>query len=214
MTDTILSIVIVEDDAIYRENLVYLFDNNPGMECAGSFSTVKDFLSGEPETYDKIYWIDINLPDGSGIDLIRFLRSKNPTVLCMVCSLYDDDRHIFEAMRAGAGGYLLKSASPDQMITGIKELASGGAPMSPYIARKLMESFRETPGEESIKNKYDLSNREEEVLQHIAKGLLYKEVAAVMHISTETVKKHLRNTYAKLQVQNRTEAVVKYLRLE
>jgi len=206
-----ISITVVEDDFAFRQNVLQMVLQTPDLECLHDFGSITAFMAAEGFITTDIYWIDINLPEGSGIDLIRHLRSKNADVRCLVCSLHDDDQHIFEAMRAGAGGYLLKSASIDQMIRAIHELMDGGAPMSPYIARRLMDSFREPTKNKDRESFHGLSERELEVLQNIAKGLLYKEVADKLGISIETVKKHLRSIYAKLQVQNRTEAVVKFL---
>lgn len=204
-----INITVVEDDFAFRQNVLHMIRQTPDLECVHDFGSITAFMAAVENLDTDIFWIDINLPEGSGIDLIRYLRSKNPDVRCLVCSLHDDDQHIFEAMRAGAGGYLLKSASIDQMLWAIHELMGGGAPMSPYIARRLMESFREPA--DNKQSFHGLSERELEVLQNIAKGLLYKEVADKLGISIETVKKHLRSIYTKLQVQNRTEAVVKFL---
>lgn len=205
-----ISIVVIEDDAVFRKNVLYLINQTPGLQSVHAFDSVTAFMANEPKDHNDIYWVDINLPGGSGIELVRYLRNQHPNVKCLICSLHDDDYHIFEAMRAGAGGYLLKNANVDHMVEAIYELMDGGAPMSPYIARKLIDSFKQpiTNKENTFEN---LSGRETEVLQYIAKGLLYKEVADKMSISTETVKKHLHHIYAKLQVQNKTEAVIKFL---
>lgn len=206
-----ISIVVIEDDPVFRQNVSYLINETPGMACVHTYDSVTAFMANEPTTHNDLYWVDINLPGGSGIELVRHLHTKNPEVRCLICSLHDDDHHVFEAMRAGASGYLLKNASVEQMLAAIHELMAGGAPMSPYIARKLIDTFKETPKPAATASFYGLSERELEVLQHIAKGLLYKEVADALHISIETVKKHLRSIYTKLQVQNRTEAVIKFL---
>ena len=206
-----VSIVVIEDDPVFRQNVAYLINGTPDMRCVHTYDSVTAFLAHEPADHNDLYWIDINLPGGSGIELVRHLRSQNPGVRCLICSLHDDDQHVFEAMRAGASGYLLKNASVDQMLSAIHEMMDGGAPMSPYIARKLMDSFKEPLKTAQTDRFHGLSERELEVLQHIAKGLLYKEVADALHISIETVKKHLRSIYTKMQVQNRTEAVVKFL---
>lgn len=206
-----ISIVVIEDDAVFRQNVSYLINQTPGMECVHTFDSVTAFMAAAPNDHNDLYWVDIHLPGGSGIELVRHLRAQNPQVRCLICSLHDDDLHVFEAMRAGASGYLLKNASVDQMLAAIQEIMDGGAPMSPYIARKLMDSFKEPLSTDIPASFHGLSERELEVLQHIAKGLLYKEVADILHISIETVKKHLRSVYTKLEVQNRTEAVIKYL---
>jgi NarL family two-component system response regulator LiaR len=203
-------ITILEDDLIFRQGIQKMISSTTDLQCETAFSSVTDLYSKLPQLVSNVFWVDINLPDGSGIEVIKTVLKLKPSALCLVCSLHDDDKHIFEAMKAGANGYLLKNTSMEKMLESIYELLSGGSPMSPFIARKLISSFRIT---EKNKNEVidSLTSRESEVLQHIAKGHLYKEVADSLNISIETVKKHLRSIYAKLQVQNRTEAVVKYL---
>ncbi len=204
-------ITILEDDLIFNQGIQKMLSGTSNLICEASFNTVNDFYKNVPHLSSELFWLDISLPDGSGIDVIKMILKVKPTALCIVCSLHDDDKNIFEAMKAGANGYLLKNTSIDRMLESIYELLNGGSPMSPYIARKVISSFRNTES-----NKNDLINsltaRETMVLEHIAKGHLYKEVAESLEISIETVKKHLRSIYSKLQVQNRTEAVVKYLK--
>lgn len=208
--DPKISITVLEDDYIFSQGIQKMISGTDDLQCEKAFSTVTDFYKNLHSLSSNIFWVDLSLPDGSGIDVIKTILKSKPSALCLVCSLHDDDRHVFEAMKAGASGYLMKNTSMDKMLESIYELANGGSPMSPFIARKLISSFR-------IKedNKTEVINlltlRELEVLQHIAKGHLYKEVADSLGISIETVKKHLRSIYVKLQVQNRTEAVVKYL---
>lgn len=205
-----ISITVLEDDFIFSQGIQKMISETDDLQCEMAFNTVTDFYKIFDTLSSNIFWVDISLPDGSGIDVIKTILKSKPAALCLVCSLHDDDRHVFEAMKAGAIGYLMKNTSVSKMLESIYELLNGGSPMSPFIARKLITSFR-------IKedNKTEVTNlltlRELEVLQHIAKGHLYKEVADSLGISIETVKKHLRNIYIKLQVQNRTEAVVKYL---
>ena len=167
------------------------------------------FLQALPSLKSDIYWLDISLPDGSGIELIKQIKSRYNNASCLICSLHDDDENIFYALKTGADGYILKNAGATKMIEGIHELINGGSPMSPFIARKVVNSFMEPKTREQ--GPEGLSARETEVLKLIATGLLYKEVAVKLFISTETVKKHIRNIYSKLQVQNKTEAVLKYL---
>ena len=204
-----IGITVVEDDASFRSSVEEMINQAEHLSCVSSFADASSFLQALPTLRSDIYWLDISLPDGSGIELVKQIKSHYPEASCLICSLHDDDENIFHALKAGADGYLLKSAGATKMIEGIYELMKGGSPMSPFIARKVIKSLQEP---ESIKKRQEgLSARENEVLHLIATGLLYKEVADKLNISPETVKKHIRNIYAKLQVQNKTEAVLKYL---
>ena len=204
-----IAITVVEDDASFRTSVAEMLGLTPGLTCVSSFADTTSFLQALPSLRSDIYWLDISLPDGSGIDLIKQIKSRYYQAYCLICSLHDDDENIFNALKAGADGYILKNASAGKMVDSIFELMNGGSPMSSFIARKVMQSFREPiPTHLATES---LSTRETEVLQLMATGLLYKEVAEKLHISTETVKKHIQNIYKKLQVQNKTEAVLKYL---
>lgn len=176
--------------------------------CEASFGDTASFLQSLDAVRPDIFWVDISLPDGSGIDLVRKIKQEQPQALCLMCTLHDDDKYIFDALKAGADGYLLKNSSAAKMLESIYELMNGGSPMSAFIARKVLSSFH---AEKKNSELSVLTSREQEVLQQIAKGLLYKEVAASLGVTTETVKKHLKNIYSKLHVQNKTEAVIKYL---
>lgn len=202
-------ITVVEDDTSFRTSVEEMLSQVAGLTGVSSFADATSFLQALPSLKSDIYWLDISLPDGSGIDLIKQIKSKSKDGYCLICSLHDDDEHIFDALKAGADGYILKNAGAHKMVESIYELINGGSPMSPFIARRVMQSFRETA---TTNQEVDsLSGRETEVLQLISTGLLYKEVSDKLHISTETVKKHIQNIYKKLQVQNKTEAVLKYL---
>lgn len=204
------SITVLEDDTLFRQGIEKMIAETNDLCCEASYNTVQSLYANLNKLSSNVFWLDINLPDGSGIDVIKNILKERPDALCLVCSLYDDDKHVFEAMKAGASAYLLKTTNVDKMLESIYELINGGSPMSPFIARKLIKTFR---AEEAAKEQVadTLTHRETEVLDLIAKGLLYKEVAEKLEISAETVKKHLRNIYVKLQVQNRTEAVMKYM---
>lgn len=181
---------------------------SPEMICEGAFENAVSFLSSLSSVAPDIFWLDINLPDGSGIDLVKKIKQAQPATLCLMCTLYDDDKYIFDALEAGADGYILKNSSSAKMLESIYELMNGGSPMSAFIARKVLSSFH---GEKKNSEIEGLTAREKEVLELIAKGWLYKEVAAALTVTTETVKKHLKHIYTKLHVQNKTEAVIKYL---
>lgn len=204
------AITLLEDDVFFGDGIEKMLAGADDFYCEARFDSVRAFTKEFPALASNVFWVDISLPDGSGIDVIKLILKSKPSALCLVCSLHDDDKHIFEAMKAGASGYLLKNTSVDKMLASIYELLNGGSPMSPYIARKVISSFRDSDSTK-VSLLDALTARESIVLEHIAKGHLYKEVADSLEISIETVKKHLRSIYSKLQVQNRTEAVVKYL---
>jgi DNA-binding NarL/FixJ family response regulator len=157
--------------------------------------------------------MDINLGIGeSGIDCVRELKPLMPATNFMMCTVYEDDEKIFEALSAGASGYILKKTEPKKMLEAIKELNEGGAPMSSQIARKVVFAFRDKPVSVSSaeENVAQLSQREKQILEELSRGLMYKEIAAVLKISSETVRKHVYHIYEKLHVTNRVEAVNKY----
>lgn len=148
--------------------------------------------------------IDIKLPGMNGAKLVSHITAANKNVQCIICSMYDDDEFIFSALKNGALGYLLKDSSGDQILAALEGLKNGGSPMSPYIARRVIASFQQRQ-EKKISEL--LSDREQEVLEHLSKGLIYKEIGEKLFISHETVKQHIKHIYQKLHVQNKVEAL-------
>lgn len=205
------TIVLLEDDTVFRESANEAIARTAGLECIGAFSKIRDLMTELPDIYPDLFWLDISLPDGSSIEYIPKIKQMYPHTLCLVCSMHDDDDRIFSALKVGADGYLLKNSGIDKMIDGVHELFAGGSPMSPFIARKVLQSMREpqTDGRAIFE---DLTTREVEILSALAQGFLYKEVADRHNISLETVKKHAQNIYRKLHVQNRSEAIIKFLK--
>ena len=151
--------------------------------------------------------VDVKLPGMNGPNLIGQISHVNKNVQCIICSLYDDDAFIFSALKNGAVGYLLKDSTGDQIIAALDDVMKGGSPMSPYIARKVIASFQQSKSLSDV-----LTGREQEVLNQVAEGLIYKEIGEKLFISHQTVKKHLKNIYQKLHVQNKIEAVNKMRR--
>ncbi len=184
-----------------------------GYNLLASFSNAEDALHSLPILKPEVVLMDINLGEGeNGIDCVRKLKADHPDMLFMMCTVYEDDEKIFEALKAGASGYILKKTPPQKLIEAIHELRDGGAPMSSSIARKVVAAFQNpialsAPGKTTSDV---LSNREAEILEHLAKGLLYKEIAAQLFISQETVRKHVYHIYEKLHVHNKVEAINKY----
>lgn len=201
-----IRISIVEDIPEIRQGMQFLINQTPGFSCLSVYSNTEDAFQGLKADPPDLVIMDIALPDGSGVDCIRRLQTTAPgRMQFMIFTIYEDSDQVFEALAAGASGYLLKNTSPDKIIGALRELYEGGAPMSISIARKVVGAFRRP--EENHK----LSAREEEILQWLAKGLLYKEISEKLHITTGTVRQHIHNIYEKLHVQNRTEAINKVL---
>ncbi|HMG68634.1 MAG TPA: response regulator transcription factor [Chitinophagaceae bacterium] len=202
-----ISLSIVEDLDEVREGLKQFISLSPEFKVLDTFKTGEEALEAIPKLKPDIVIMDINLPGMNGIDCIRNMKDKVPQTQFMMFTVYENDEKVFEALKAGASGYLLKNTGLIQMIEALKELHTGGSPMSANIARKLVTVFREQE-KKSIPIEA-LSNRENEILQLLSKGLLYKEIADKLSIAVSTVRQHIHNIYEKLHVQNRTEAINK-----
>jgi DNA-binding NarL/FixJ family response regulator len=202
-----IRVSIVEDLAEVREGLVDLVQSDEELSMVSSFKDAESAAQKLPELKADIVLMDINLPGMSGIDCIRSIKERCPGTQFMMFTVYENDEKVLEALQAGATGYLLKRTKPEQILESIKELNQGGSPMSSNIARKLLNIFLH---EKKATKKEVLSDRENEVLQLLADGLLYKEIAERLYIGHGTVRQHLHNIYEKLHVHNRTEAVNKY----
>jgi DNA-binding NarL/FixJ family response regulator len=215
----IISVCIVDDNKDIRSALEQIILMADGYALVGSFSDAEEALLKVPLVKPNVVLMDINLGDGeSGIDCVRQLKPLHPEILFMMCTIYEEDEKIFEALTAGANGYILKKTAPGKLLEAIKELHEGGAPMSSQIARKVVNAFQgrgATAADHagsSIQGKpmSALSNRENEILELLAKGMLYKEIAGRLFISQETVRKHVYHIYEKLHVNNRVEAINKF----
>jgi DNA-binding NarL/FixJ family response regulator len=209
-----ITVCIVDDNKDIRSALEQIVIMSEGYRLLGSFSSAEEAIEKIPALNPQVVLMDINLGGMSGIDCVRHLKPMYPDILYMMCTVYEEDEKIFEALSAGANGYILKKTAPGKLLEAIKELSEGGAPMSSQIARKVVAAFRnktvaEGPLQEE-KSIGTLSGREKEILEHLSKGLLYKEIANNLFISPETVRKHVYHIYEKLHVNNRVEAVNKY----
>lgn len=203
-----ITVAIVEDNEQFRIGLEAIISGQNELALAGSYASAEKALLALPENPTDIVISDISLPGMRGTELIVRLKYKMPQTQFMVCSIHDDNDTIFEALKCGASGYILKDpVTADEIIKAIRDLYNGGSPMSPYIARKVIGSFQKpaVSDESSL-----LSMREKEVLELLSKGLLYKEIAEKLGVTHETVKKHLKNIYQKLHVQNKIEALNKF----
>lgn len=202
-----ISIAIVEDLDAVRNSLKDFISLNTDFIVLGAYKTGEEALVNLPQITPDIVIMDINLPGMNGIECIRQVKDKSPNTQFMMFTVYENDEKVFEALKAGASGYLLKSTGLLQIVESVQELQQGGSPMSANIARKLVNLFRDnSKGNPSMDV---LSPREKEILQLLAKGLLYKEIADQLQITTGTVRIHIHKIYDKLHVQNRTEAINK-----
>ena len=202
-----ISIAIVEDLDEVREGLTNFITINSDFFVADSFGTAEEALQKIPKLKPDIVIMDINLPGIDGIQCIRELKNKIPNTQFMMFTVYENDERVFEALKAGATSYLLKNTGLPQLTEALKELYNGGSPMSASIARKLISHFsNQHPQNNSIDT---LTQRENEIIALLAKGLLYKEIAEKLSIAVNTVRQHIHKIYEKLHVQNRTEAINK-----
>jgi two-component system, NarL family, response regulator LiaR len=200
----LVKVSIIEDDKSYREGLEMVIGNSDYFKVLHSYPSAEIALPHIIHNPPEIVIVDIKLPGKSGVDAIAVIKQQLPDVLCMVCSFYDDNEYIYNALQNGASGYILKDSMPGDMIDTLKDLHQGGAPMSRYIAKKVITAFQQ---KKTLPSLSELTDRENEVLQLIATGLGIKEVGDKLNLSPHTITKHLKNIYNKLHVNNRIEAV-------
>jgi len=207
---TPINVAIIEDHREFRDYLTALISGTEGFECIGSFRSVEDALPKVNAHVPDVILLDIGLPGMNGIEGIRLLKERHPEVLFLTLTVHDDDERIFDALCAGAAGYLLKKTQPGQLIASVKEAAQGGAPMSPEVARRVIRLFREIRPPERAD--YNLTPHEVRILKLLVEGHNYKTAAAKLGVAPTTINFHLQNIYQKLQVHSKTEAVAKALR--
>ena len=204
-----ITVSVVEDNHFIRTAMEQIINGVAGYEMVGVYASGEEAIDKIPKLVPDIVLMDINMGKMNGIEAVKIIKHQCPNILFMMCTVYEDDEKIFEALAAGASGYILKKTKPTDMISAIKELYEGGAPMSSQIANKVVASFREKKkGRDELIEK--LSPREFEILEMLVKGRLYKEIAVVLEISQETVRKHVYNVYKKLHINNRVEAYNKF----
>jgi RNA polymerase sigma factor (sigma-70 family) len=201
-----IKVGIIEDEAEIRESLQKLINGSEGFTCTHTFQTGAEALAGIPELNLDVVLTDIHLPDTTGIDCVIALKPICPSTQFLMCTSFEDTDLVFRALKAGATGYLTKTTQPSKLLDAIEEIHKGGSPMSGHIARKIVASFQETEKNAELEK---LSQREQEILQLLSKGLRYKEIGDKLYVSTETVRTHIRNIYQKLQVNSRTDALNK-----
>jgi DNA-binding NarL/FixJ family response regulator len=205
-----LTVVNVEDQRELREGLAQLIDSAPDFRCIGRFATMEAALSAISELLPDLALVDIGLPGMSGIEGIRLIHERHPQILLLVLSVYDDDDRIFEALCAGACGYLLKKTPPDRLIQSLREAVAGGSPMTPEIARRVVELFREFRPPQ--KADYELTPHELRLLKLLVDGHTYQSAAAVFGVTVHAITFHMRRIFEKLQVHSKSAAVAKALK--
>lgn len=210
MSDYKKRICIVEDKEDLREGMNMMLQLSQHYELVGSYANAEAALKEIPQVRPDAVLMDINLPGASGIECVAALKNAFPEILFMMCTAYEDNDKIFDSLKSGASGYILKTEGPKIIIGALDDLFAGGSPMSSNIARKVVASFTNMYKKNAIVE--TLSDREKMVLDQLAKGLIGKEVADVLNISWGTVRKHVQNIYKKLQVNTRVEAVNLYLK--
>lgn len=204
-----IRVCIVEDDAGLRESISSFIDDTAGFECLGAFRTGEEAVAGIPTLQPAVVLMDINLPGMNGIECVRQLKEIRPELQVMMLTVYENSDRIFEALAAGACGYLLKNTPPEKLLEAIEDVRNGGSPMSSHIARKVVLAFQPVARARPLIE--HLAPREQQVLDLLAKGCAYKQIAAEMDLSMGTIRTYIRRIYEKLHVNCRTEAVVKYL---
>lgn len=202
-----ITVAIVEDKAALRQDLADLINSRKGLRCTGAFATGEEALAALPKAPPDVVLMDINLPGMSGIDCTRELKARLPKTEIVMLTMFEDAEKIFAALRAGASGYLLKRAAIAELPEAIEQAHSGGSPMTPQIARHVVQFFQTQPSFAAE----DLTDRERDLLSLLARGKQYKEIADQLGISVDTVRSHIRRVYRKLHVHSRTEAAVKFL---
>jgi DNA-binding NarL/FixJ family response regulator len=203
-----VTVSIVEDAAGVREGLVRLLDSAPGFRCLASYPDAESALADIPKQIPEVVLMDIDLPGMNGVDCVRKLKALLPDVRVVMLTVYENPEKIFDALSAGAVGYLLKKRLAEDLLAAIQDACAGGAPMSSQIARKVVQFFQQIPASSSMES---LSARELEVLDLLAKGFLVKEIADRTGLGYGTVRTYIRRIYEKLQVHSRSQAVAKYL---
>jgi DNA-binding NarL/FixJ family response regulator len=209
-----VTISIVEDNDKLRATLAKVVGRAEGFRFVSDYASAEDALADLPKVKPEVVLMDINLPGMNGVECVRKLKSLLPEIQVMMLTVYEDTENIFNALAAGANGYLLKRTPTKELIEAIREVHRGGSPMTTHIARLVVQSFQKpvaTPAQPAGGDLSELSEREQQVLDLLAQGLIYKEIADKLNIGYETVHTYIRRIYEKLQVRTRTEAVAKFL---
>jgi DNA-binding NarL/FixJ family response regulator len=208
-----ISVSIVEDNDKLRGTLAKVIGRAEGFRFVSDYANAEDAVADLPKAKPDVVLMDINLPGMNGVECVRKLKSIQPKIQVMMLTVYEDTENIFNALAAGANGYMLKRTPTKELLEAIREVNRGGSPMTTHIARMVVQSFQKpvAPASASADDLAELSEREQQVLDLLAQGLIYKEIAEKLNIGYETVHTYIRRIYEKLQVRTRTEAVAKFL---
>jgi len=202
----IIRVLIVDDDTEIRNGLRWVIDHSTGFVCVGAHARFDDAVLTIEDDAPDVVLMDIGMPERNGIECVEILKEKYPDIHCLMLTVHSDDEKIFQSLRVGAVGYLLKKTPPEMLLAAIRDAHAGGAPMSTEVARKVLGYFQQ---QKNDKLSTSLSKRELDVLQALIDGYTYKAIADKLFVSTNTISFHLRNIYAKLHVRSRAEAVAK-----
>ncbi|MBC7937300.1 MAG: response regulator transcription factor [Rhizobacter sp.] len=203
-----IKLVVYEDNARLRESLLLLLGNDDAYNITGAFANCNNVVDDMTAASPDLVIMDIDMPGINGIEGVKLIKQRYPDIKIVMHTVFEDDTRIFDSICAGADGYLLKNTSPSKLLDSLQEVMHGAVPMSPFVAQRVFQHFRQ----KEVAPDYKLTAREKEILQLLVKGNSYKMIAAELHISVDTVKKHLQNTYHKLHVSCGTEAVAKAIR--
>lgn len=207
-----IKVLVFDDNVSRRESLEVLINDTPFMKCVGTFEDCSHVIENIEDTKPDVVLMDIDMPNVNGIEGVRRIRKQFPDLLIVMQTVFEDDDKIFDSIRAGADGYILKKISPEKIIDSIKDVMDGGAPMTASVAKKVLKLFQKEPVSNNENNPFQLSVREKEILSLLVKGLSYKMIGEASGISTHTVNNHLKNIYSKLHVHSATEAVSKAIK--
>jgi DNA-binding NarL/FixJ family response regulator len=207
-----INVAIVEDNDTIRDGLAALINGTAGYTCVGRYPDCESFLIKLKDISVDVVLMDIALPGISGIEGVKRAIEIKPDLDVLMLTIYDDSEKIFDALCAGACGYLVKKTPPSKLLEAIKEVHEGGSPMSSNIARQVIKAFKEFKETDTVKEDYYLSKREKEVLILLAEGNNYQQIAEQLFISVDTVRHHIKNIYKKLHVHTQSEAVAKAIR--
>lgn len=202
-----ITVAIIEDHSNFREGLVFFINSTEGYACENKFTSVEEALKNFKAC--DVLLLDIHLPGKTGIEAIPLIKENFPQTKIIMMTVFEDDENIFNSILAGADGYLLKKTPPLKILSAIEDVLEGGAPISPFVAKKVVDYFRE---KDEIKNDYQLTTREKEILALLVEGTDSRQIAAKLFISYETVRNHLKNIYQKLQVTSKIQAVTKAIK--
>lgn len=206
-----IKVIIFEDNRNLREGLFQLINGNEGFTCSGAFANCLNIVKNIEETSPDVILMDIEMPGISGIEAVKLAKEKFPEVKILMETIFEDNDKIFNSICNGAEGYILKNTPPVQILSAIKEIYEGGAPMTPSIASKVLKMFKNKPAEKPLEE-FNLTEREKEILKCLVEGMSYKLIADTCFISIDTVSGHIKNIYKKLQVHSKSEAVAKAIK--